>query len=128
MHNTSTVFPAGVDDRLYLSDMQLGDVSTMTQYQELLAAGQWTQAAQLLENSDIPYYGAWVLNLLENRLVELSRYVINYVNESSMVYSEFMPYNTPQGTNWVGGDELNAFGYVAGVDDYIMGEDVGMLL
>ena len=76
MRDSSTVFVSpdyDVDDRLYFSDISISKQPLMEQYQALIAEGHYNDALDLIEDED--FYGAWLLNLLENRLTNLFTYI-----------------------------------------------------
>ena len=91
MKNITTKFPSQIDDRVYFSDISISQISVMKQYYTLLNAGEYTKASELLENSGVFYYGAWCLNLLENRLYEIGNHVIGLEEINLLKYSELEP-------------------------------------
>ena len=68
MRNTQTVFPNGVDELQFFSDISIDQVPIMENYLRLLNSGNYTSASEYLKNSGVFYYGAWFLNMMENRL------------------------------------------------------------
>ena len=67
MRNVLSIFPDGIDTRVYFSDICLEDVPVMNTYQELIKSEKYSEASELLNNNDnITFYGAWVLNLFSN--------------------------------------------------------------
>lgn len=105
MKNTYTIFPDGIDSRVYAQDITLNDIKTFSEYQALLAQGEYTKASDKLNNSDAYFYGAWMLNLLEKRLKAIGDYLINYKEDILTYYSETEPKNVESGFNWIS-DEL----------------------
>lgn len=105
MKNTHTVFPYGVDSRIYAQDITLNDVETFSKYQTLLAQGNYTEASDLLNNSDAYFYGAWMLNLLENRLQAIGTFLKDLKKDVLTLGSETEPENATYGTHWIS-DEL----------------------
>ena len=106
MKNTDTIFPdGGIDSRVYAQDITLNDLETFSKYQTLIAQGKYTEASDLLNNSDVYFYGAWMLNLLEKRLQAIGNYVRNLEDEVLTCGSESEPENVTYGTNWIS-DEL----------------------
>lgn len=68
MKNSETVFVSpnfDIDDLLYFSDITISKEPIMIQYQDLIKKGKFNEALELIQ--DVDYYGAWLLNLLENR-------------------------------------------------------------
>ena len=105
MKNTHTIFPNGIDSRVYAQDISLNDLETFSKYQTLLAQGKFSEASVLLNNSDAYFYGAWMLNLLEKRLKAIGDYLINLEEDVLTHYSETEPENVEYGLNWIS-DEL----------------------
>ena len=77
MKNTHTIFPSGIDSRIYAQDITLDNLETFNKYQTLLAQKKYSEASVLLNNSDAYFYGAWMLNLLEKRLNAIGEYLID---------------------------------------------------
>ena len=75
MRDTSTKFPQEIDDRIFWQDLQIYQTPIMQKYYTYLNAGNYDEASDLLNNSDVFFYGAWILNLLENRLYAIEKYV-----------------------------------------------------
>ena len=71
MKDTHTVFPYGIDSRVYAQDITLNDLEIFSKYQTLLAQGKYTEASVLLNNSDAYFYGAWMLIMWQNNLLRL---------------------------------------------------------
>lgn len=91
MKDITTKFPLQIDDRVYFSDISISQVPVMKHYYELLNSGAYTKASELLENSGVFYYGAWCLNLLENRLYAIGNHVMNLEEINLLNYSESEP-------------------------------------
>ena len=106
MKNTHTIFPSGIDSRVYAQDITLNDLETFSKYQALLAQGKYSEASVLLNNSDAYFYGAWMLNLLEKRLKAIGDYLISLEEDVLTHYSENEPENAEYGLNWIS-DKLN---------------------
>lgn len=102
MKDVSTKFPNAIDDRVFFQDIQISHVPIMKQYYELLKNGNYTIASELLNNSEVFYYGAWCLNLLENRLIAIGNYVINDLENINLVnYSVSEPTKKSNGMTWI---------------------------
>ena len=104
MRNVLSVFPDGIDSRVYFSDINLENVSVMNQYQELIKAGRYTDASQLLNSNDnIFFYGAWVLNMFENRLRNTGKYLLSKEKTSANIYQPEEPTeNLRKNLIWIG--------------------------
>ena len=59
-------------------------------------------ASEYLNNSEVFFYGAWILNLFENRLCAIGNYAINILPKNILTqYYENEPENTYKGMNWI---------------------------
>ena len=101
MKNTYTIFPNGIDSRVYAQDITLNDLETFSKYQTLIAQGKYSEASILLNNSDAYFYGAWMLNLLEKRLNAIGSYLIGLEKDVLTYVSEAKPENTTYGIHWI---------------------------
>ena len=107
MRNINTKFPSQIDDRVFAMDISINQVPIMKQYYTLLNNGAYSKASELLNNSEVFFYGAWCLNLLENRLYAIGNYVMNLEGVNSIVDSESEPSTVDLENNffWIGGNE-----------------------
>lgn len=107
MKNISTKFPQQIDNRIFFQDININQVSIIKQYYTLLSNGAYTKASELLNNSEVFFYGAWCLNLLENRLFAIGNYVMNLEGIDLVINSESEPSTTSLENNftWIGGNE-----------------------
>ena len=102
MRDTSTKFPNQIDSRTFFSDIDLSQVPIMKNYYTLQNAGNYTRASELLNNSEVFFYGAWWLNMMENRLNAIVDYALNKMEKPDLVrYTNTEPTNIPEGMNWV---------------------------
>lgn len=102
MRSSRTKFPNGIDDRLFLSDISLSQVPIMNEYRYHLTNGNYTMATELLNNSGVFFYGAWILNLLEERLCAIGKVIIAEDEHSLMTYEENEPIQLIDDTHWIG--------------------------
>ena len=103
MRDTSTKFPSEIDNRIFAQDISINQVPIMQEYYRYLESGNYTRATELLNNSDVFFYGAWVLNLLEERLHAIGDYVINTDLKPDLVtYSDTEPSSINEGMCWIG--------------------------
>ena len=103
MRNTQTVFPNGVDELQFYSDISIDQVPIMENYLRLLNSGNYTSASEYLKNSGVFYYGAWFLNMMENRLRTIGNYLTNLEDLELVTYSDSEP-SEPEvydGMNWI---------------------------
>ena len=104
MRNTQTVFPNGVDELQFFSDISIDQVPIMENYLRLLNSGNYTSASEYLKNSGVFYYGAWFLNMMENRLRTIGNYLTNLEDLNLVTYSDSEPSESEvfDGMNWIG--------------------------
>ena len=103
MRNTQTVFPNGVDELQFFSDISIDQVPIMENYLRLLNSGNYTSASEYLKNSGVFYYGAWFLNMMENRLRTIGNYLTNLEDLELVTYSNSEPSESEvfDGMNWL---------------------------
>ena len=103
MRNTQTVFPNGVDELQFFSDIFIDQVPIMENYLRLLNSGNYTSASEYLKNSGVFYYGAWFLNMMENRLRTIGNYLTNLEDLELVTYSDSEPSESEvfDGMNWI---------------------------
>ncbi len=104
MKSIATVFPVSIDDRVFFSDINISQIPIMQNYYRLLNNGKYTLASEYLSNSEAFSYGAWCLNLLENRLYAIEKYVINLEDLNLVTYGETEPSESElyDGMSWIG--------------------------
>ena len=101
MKDTSTKFPQEIDQRMFFSDICIDQVPIMQEYYKLLNAGNYDMASDLLNNSEVSFYGAWLLNMWENRLNAVGDYVMKLEKPKLITYQSAEPKNVYQGMNWI---------------------------
>ena len=103
MRNTQTVFPNDVDELQFFSDISIDQVPIMENYLRLLNSGNYTSASEYLKNSGVFYYGAWFLNMMENRLRTIGNYLTNLEDLNLVTYSDSEPSESEvfDGMNWI---------------------------
>ena len=101
MKDASTKFPQEIDERIFWQDLQIYQTPIMQKYYTYLNAGNYDEASDLLNNSDVFFYGAWILNLLENRLYAIEKYVFGLDKNKIVEYQRTEPFNVSQGTVWI---------------------------
>ena len=101
MKDASTKFPQEIDDRIFWQDLQIYQTPIMQKYYTYLNAGNYDEASDLLNNSDVFFYGAWILNLLENRLYAIEKYVFGLDKNKIVEYQKTEPFSVSQGTVWI---------------------------
>ena len=102
MKKYKTKFPNGIDDRLFLSDVSISKIPIVNEYRYHLSNDNYTRASELLNNSDVFFYGAWILNLLEERLCAIGKVIIAEDEHSLMTYEENEPVQLVDDIHWIG--------------------------
>lgn len=101
MRDIETKFPKNIDDRIFFQDINLDQVSIMKYYYFLLNKNDYTSASEFLNNSEVFFYGAWILNLLEKRLVNIEDYLIKLPPKEPLVlHQSNEPTSVEVGTHW----------------------------
>lgn len=101
MRNIATQFPSAIDDRIYFQDINLSQLTTKAIWESYLANSQYTDASNELNNANIDFFGASVLNLLENRLVALENFLPTITKPVWTYYGTTEPSNVPVGYSWI---------------------------
>ena len=103
MRHTQTVFPNGVDELPLYSDISIDQVPIMENYLRLLNSGNYTSASEYLKNSGVFYYGAWFLNMMENRLRTIGNYLTNLEDLELVTCSDSETSESEvfDGMNWI---------------------------
>lgn len=101
MKNAESNYPEQIDPRIFYSDMNLDTRETWNQYQNLINENKYTEASTLLLTSDADYYGAWLLNLLEDRLVKIGEHVLTLEKPELTKYQTLEPSDVKLWTTWI---------------------------
>ena len=101
MKDTSTKFPQEIDSRAFFQDVDISQVPIMQEYYKLLNAGNYDMTSDLLNNSEVSFYGAWLLNMWENRLNAVGEYVMKLEKPKLITYQSTEPTNIYQAMNWI---------------------------
>ncbi len=105
MKNTKTKFPQRIDDRIFFQDINLQQLQIMKHYYSLLNSNNYTKASEFLNNSEVFFYGAWLLNLFEERLRAIGDYLLKLPPKEPLVnYQKDQPINAVEGTHWIPSD------------------------
>ena len=91
MRSSATVFPDQIDKRIYWSDINLTQTDVMAEYQTKLSEGDYDGASAVLNNSDVFYYGAWLINMFRNKMLALEDYSPNLKQSIANIYSAIEP-------------------------------------
>lgn len=103
MKNTLSIFPEGIDSRIFFSDIDIDHISLMKQHQQLLSQNRFSESSALLDNSDISYYGAWLPNLFDDRIYNIERYIITKEKPKLTIYQTDEPASDlTANISWIG--------------------------
>lgn len=101
MRDVYTQFPSAVDDRIYFQDINLSQLNTKTNYESYLDAREYSNASAELNDANIDFFGASVLNLLENRLVAIETYLLTLTKPQLTAYQSTEPDGVDVGFTWI---------------------------
>lgn len=101
MKDSSTVFPDYVDDLNFFQDISIDKLPVMTKYNEMISRGSYSEASEYINQQDVTFYGAWVLNMLENRLIAIEDFIIHSLEKPDLtIYGDIEPTDVPAGYCW----------------------------
>ena len=100
--NVASVFPTDIDPLLFFQDCDIDHKDILPQYYQLINNGHFSDASSLMENSDVDFYGAWLLNTIENRLRATEEFIDQYRRGKPLltIYNVNQPSNDVP--HWVG--------------------------
>ena len=108
--NEDSVFPDAIDDRIYMQEVSLSKLDEKQEYDDLRDDGNYSEAMQVLEGSSVDYFGAPILNHIENRFVKLEEYLPTIEKPDWSMYSTKEPnttlLNLKDNYTWVGPDKF----------------------
>ena len=102
--NVESLFPYKIDPRIYFENLRTEQLNTKNEYEAHLQDEEYSEASASLCNSDMDYYGAYVLNLFENRFKAIAEYVDMKTKPKLVFYQEEEPENITVGRSWIGGE------------------------
>lgn len=101
MKNFSTKYPTAIDDRIFFQDISIDKLDVMKRYQTFIAAGAYTNASDFINKANVSFYGAYILNMLEERLIAIENYVVHDMEKPDIVaYSDEEPTDVEVGYCW----------------------------
>lgn len=101
MRDVVSQFPSDIDDRIYFQDINLSQLNTKTNFERFLAEQSYSEASDVLNNANIDFFGASVLNLLENRLVAIEEYILTLEKPVLTAYQSTEPEDVDEGFTWI---------------------------
>lgn len=101
MKDYSTKFPTNIDDRIFFQDICIDNLDIMNKYQQYITSGAYSNASSYINNANVSFYGAFLLNMLEERLIAIENYIINDMEKPDIVaYSDTEPTGVEVGYCW----------------------------
>lgn len=85
MRDYATDFPKTIDDRVFFSDINIDKLSQMTKFQTYINNGAYSAASKYINNSTVDFYGAWILNLIEERMYALENYAVDEMEKPDII-------------------------------------------
>ena len=101
MKDYNTVFPDYIDDRYFFQDISIDKLPIMEKFNSMIRVDAYTSASEYINAQDVTFYGAWVLNMLEDRLIAIETYLLDEVDKPDLVcYSDTEPTGVDVGYCW----------------------------
>lgn len=101
MKDYSTVFPDYIDNLVFFQDVSIDKLPIMEKYNGMISAGGYTAASEYINQQDISFYGAWLLNMLEERLIAIEIYLIYSTEKPDLTtYNDIEPTDVEVGYCW----------------------------
>lgn len=102
----NSVYPTGIDPLIFYQDVDIEKAPLLQQYYTLLNNNNFDGGKAYLQSIDVDYYGAWLLNTIENRLLTIEQHIREIIGEKPeiVVYSTTEPKAkmTAECFNWTG--------------------------
>lgn len=82
MRNEQSVFDDAIDPLIFYSDINLDNQHYLAHYHNMLESGDYVEASEYIQDIDenVDFYGAWLLNLIENELFAIETNMYKYVS------------------------------------------------
>lgn len=121
-------FPTDIDSRIFFSDLKASQLDTEKHYQELLSNNKLTDATQYINSSSVSFIGADLLNMLQDELIEIEKYISNLKPGGQLVTSYAFPKNLEVGTNWISSrDDLDNSIAITSASELYTDQDTGII-
>ena len=122
-----SVFPEEIDPLIFYQDASIERKPELAQYYAYLNENNFDAAKDYLAASTLDYYGAWLLNLIENRLYAIEDNMDEYVGEKPniVIHSAKEPHDSigiddeEKFYNWTGDISPYSIYLDIGSEDYI---------
>lgn len=101
MKDYSSVFPESIDSLNFFQDISIDKLSIMETHQRMIANGTYSAASEYLNEQDVTFYGAWLLNMFEERLIAIENYVLYTLEKPDLTtYNDIEPTDVEVGYCW----------------------------
>ena len=101
MKDYSTAFPDYIDDLRFFQDVSIDKLPIMEKFNRMIAQGNYSAASEYINEQDISFYGAWFLNMLEERLIAIENYIMYSTDKPNLTtYNDIEPTNVAVGYCW----------------------------
>ncbi len=101
MKDYSTKYPKSIDDRIFFQDVCIDKLDIMDKYQRMIKSGAYSSASDYINKANVSFYGAFLLNMLEVRLIAIENYVVYVMEKPDIVaYTDTEPTDVPVGYCW----------------------------
>ena len=74
--NGDVLFPDGLDERSFFSDIGLDDKQKLFDHNTLIKARAYKRASEYAESTGHEYYGAYLFNAMEGRVKNIGEYAL----------------------------------------------------
>lgn len=92
MKDYTSTFPDKIDNLIFFQDVSIDKLPIMDHYNLLIESGNYSMASAYINGEDISFYGAWLLNMLEERLIVIEDYIMHQLEKPDLVtYSDNEP-------------------------------------
>lgn len=127
----ASVFPDSIDNRLWFSDVKVSQKSTMDSYQNLISNENYTEASELLNNSEVSFLGKEVLDTFEDEIIKIEEYIDgNLTANTNWYFTDHVPNHIKVGEPWV--SDKDDFTVIvastqAGISEQQLGVETGLV-
>lgn len=99
-----------VDERRFMGDLDITNSPVMKTYQKLIQQSKYTEARDLLNQSNVFSYSAWFFNMINNRLHAIDDHMTKTFGPRPEYtkYQDPEPTRVPLYTSWVSGLDMFA--------------------
>lgn len=100
-YKIDSVFPSGIDDLPFISDVDLSHITIADQVQKHINGNEYSKASELISQSDITPINADYFNMVQNQIFALQTYLYTTEKAKKVVYDSNEPSNPTDETHWI---------------------------